>query len=329
MSRADYDQIKQLFACYVESWKTKNFEVLKEFIDPCIRFNTSTSKTMLNGEQDSLFGVFDFIRDFPKTDRLYVKIYNYVCRYDESEAYVYASVPCVAVNVRAEVIDFFEFTMTLTSHWIKKNQRWMMQSLRQEAIAERGTLQEYFEQYWYFETDPQGRIAVIRGEGDSPWVNMPGVQSDLTELEKIKECIIKHAFGIEWNSFLHCYDAVSKAYHTNTRQPLSGERKKEYIAILKFERQKSRYNIFPVKFLTIEIEDDRARVIADRVRGLKQNSREYEHTVNNLAAEHTCCRCHIEVVKESAEWKIAYFKQFKGLYEVDDYRNDLIYGDQC
>jgi len=268
-------------------WGTKETEELKNFVDPWVYFNTSTSKTMVNGGQDSIFGIVDFINDFPKTDALRKRIYNYVCRIHDDEARVYASVPCTAFSYNGS-LSFFEFTAAIVSRWIKKANQWMLVEMRQEVIAERGDLQQLFEKSWNFENNVTGRIPMIRGEGDSPWLNIPYAEDVLSDEEKIKDTIIKNCYGEEWNTFYHCHEAISDYAYTYTKVRSLGDRKKEKLSIKKAARQSVRYCLYPVKFMKMEIVEDRAFVYLDRVRGLKQNSREYEYSQENTNVEHTC-----------------------------------------
>ena len=328
MARKDYDEIKNKFADYIRIWNTYDLISLKEIVDPWIEFNTSTSKTMTNGGQHSIFGVYDFINDFPKTDILYTKIYNFICRIDNNKAYSYAEVVCSAFNVKSK-IDFFEFTVAIANQWAKKDNAWKMVNMRKEVIAERGNLQEYFESVWHFENEIGGRIQVVRGECDSPWLNIKKAEDVLSETEKVKECIIMNCFGEEWNSFTHCFEAISNYYRTYTRCESDGQRKKDDLSVKKAARQHKRYSISPMKFHKIEIEGNRAFVYVDRVRGLKQNSREYEYFKDNIEIEHTCCRSEYELVKEKDGWKIVYFNAFKGLYEVGKLNDGQIFGDAC
>jgi len=350
MTRKDYEEIKNSFSEYIKTWKTRDTKPIDEIISPCVFFSTSTSLTMPNGAQDSIFGVRDFINDFPQTEDIHCRIYNYVCRIKGNEARTYAEVPCTAFNCGDEEIAFLEFTAMVTCKWEKTNEVWMIVDMRQEIVAERGSLKEQFETAWHFErervpsahagksgtmfltssekNEAGSRLPVLRGEGDSPWLNLADAEELLTEEEKVKEAIVKYYFGIEHNSFIHSYEVISDYYGAYAYKGAFEENKKDLINALKQDRQGRKYVLAPIKFTDIEIVENRAFVKAHQVRGLKQNSHEYGYTKENIMIEHVCSEVEFELVKEANEWKIAFSNSYKGLYEVGNY-TDHWYGDEC
>ncbi|MBQ7889026.1 MAG: hypothetical protein IJ356_04640 [Erysipelotrichaceae bacterium] len=350
MARADYDVIKDRFERYIKTWNTRDKAEIKAIVDPFIFFSTSTSIRMANGAQDSIFGVYDFLNDFPVCDVLHTKIYNYVCRIDEKGAYGYADVVCTAFTIE-KTIKYLEFTAHVATRWSKKSGEWMMTSLRQEVVAERGNLKEEFEKYWHFENEVGGRIQIVRGEADSPWLNVPNAEDVLTEEEKVKDAIYKNRFGEELNNFTHCYETYSDNYGSYTIFGADGYGKKELVTEKKASRAATRYFLNPVKIKKIEIDGDRAYVdldqvrgvhqdtggnastdgninVADRVKNSKKNTRGYEYNEENMHVEHTCARGNFELVKENGEWKVAYHKVYHGIYEIGGYGESL-YGDEC
>lgn len=353
MSRIDYDTIKEKFKSYIQMWNTDwnayDVEPLKKIFDPDVFFSTSTSLTMPNGAQDSIYGVYDFLKYFPRTDILQRSIYNYVCRICKDEAYLYAEIPCTAFNLNDQ-LDFYEFTAMVTCTWKKLTDGWKIVDMRHEIVGERGTLKSYFEKFWHFEKEDNfghhagesgtmflssgtntdfSRLPVIRGEGDSPWLNVPEAENILTEEEKIKEALTKYFFGEEHNSFVHCYEALSKDYGAYSYFGTDGHTRKDTVNNLSAARQTKKYVITPVKYNSIEIKENRAYVLAQRVRGLRQNSREYVYTKENMDIEHTCARLELELVKENGDWKLAFLKSYKGLYEGKKWDSEDLYGDEC
>ena len=229
MSRKDYESIKKRFSDYVSTWNTHDYkEIINDVVDPYVFFSTSTSKTMANGAQDSIYGVYDFLNDFPRVDVLNARIYNYVCRMHGNQALTYAEVVCNAFCV-SEKIDYLEFTVFVSAGWTKKNEKWVITSLRKEAVSEKGNLVEFFENNWHFENSVGGRLPIVRGEADSIWLNMPVYDDVLTEAEKVKECIIKNRFGEEHNNFTHCFETMSRDYGIYTYFGSDGSTMKELI----------------------------------------------------------------------------------------------------
>ena len=192
VSRADYDQIKQNFADYIKTWNTRNLSEIDRIFRTDTAFKTSTSIRMANGNQDSIYGVYDFINDFPPVDVLYTPIYNYACRVKDEKAYSYGEIVCTAFDVRKN-LDYFEFTVFMAAQWVKDKGKWKIVSLRQEVVPHHGTMREKFEKYWHLEEEDQtgGRIQMLRGEGDAPWYNVKDTETEdvLTEKEKIKDCV--------------------------------------------------------------------------------------------------------------------------------------------
>lgn len=352
--RADYDAIKQNFADYISTWNTRDKKEIDRLFHSATAFKTSTSITMANGNQDSIYGVYDFIDDFPVVDKLYTPIYNFACRVKGERGYAYAEVVCTALKKAEKAPKYFEFTIFAATEWEKENDEWKIISLRQEAVPHQGSLKKEFEKIWHFEEESEtaGRIQMIRGEGDAPWYNVPADEMDdiLTEEEKIKDCIIKNAYGVEQQAYLFTMDTLSVDYQCHRQWHSDGERAKDRVQQMKASRNLIRYYCCPVKFRRIEIKGSRAFAEVDRVRGHQQDLGfqlstdgdvdirkricdslkdviRYEYTNENMDIEHTVARGTYELVKEDGVWKIGYDRLFFGLYEVGAYKDG--YGDEC
>lgn len=322
MSRNDYLEIKELVRKYIGTWEKYDTTEIREMVYDDVYFNTSTSLTMEDGAQDSPYGICDFLNDFPRTRGLVYRIYNYVCRIKDHDAYGYAEIPCLAYDNAEE---YFEFTVQIAFRCQKRENSWKIAEIRQEIIAERGSLQSLFEKAWYLKNDKEARMPILRGVCESPWINVPVCDDVLTKEEKIQEVLIKAAYGEETNVMEHVYDAYSSDYGEYTYWGTDNSGRKEYVGTLAFERGHRRYAIKPMKFTKIEVDGSRAFVEYDRMRGLKQNVNEYVYTNETLTMEHSCAKCFCELVLEKGQWKIAYQKSYKGLYETG-YYEDRGYG---
>lgn len=354
VSRADYDAIKQGFGDYVKTWHTRDLSAVDRIVHTDTAFKTSTSKTMANGDQDSIYGVYDFVNDFPETDMLYTPTYNYACRLRGEEAFACAEVVCTAFKTVPE-LSWFAFTVFVAAQWAKLEDDWRIVSLRQEVVPQGGPLRGHFEERWHFEEADEvaGRVQVVRGEGDAPWLNIPDGSAEdvLTEKEKVKDCIIKNAYGVEQQVLSLTLDTYSVDYQYHRRWHSEGERAKDRVQQLKVTRNLLRYYSCPLKFRSIEIVGDRAFAQVDRVRGhqpdlgfkistdgdvdlrqrVKDSLREtipYTYTMDNTGVEHTVARGTYELVKEGGAWKVAFDKLYYGLYEVGPYQEES-FGDEC
>ena len=76
MAREDYEQIKQKFEKFVNTWKTRDATVLENIVHPEIKCYMSIAKAYPDGSQHSKVGIQDFVRDFPQTDVLHINICN-------------------------------------------------------------------------------------------------------------------------------------------------------------------------------------------------------------------------------------------------------------
>ena len=244
--------------------------------------------------------------------------------------------------------------MFVATEWHKIDGEWKILGMRHEAVAHNGGLLDYFKKFWHFEEEDEvgGRIQNVRGEGDSPWLNVPDSvnEVEMTEEEKIKDCIIKNAYGIEHLALEHTMDTFSNNYQCKCLWKTYGDKMKDRVQQIKASRMLLRYYYSPIKFRKVEINGDRAYVHVDRVRGhqqdlgfqtssdgnvdLRKRIRDslkdavpYEYTKDNLDVEHTVARGVMEVVKEDGQWKLAYDKLYFGIYEVGSY-SETMYGDE-
>lgn len=332
MSRKDYDEIKTTFGRYISTWTTRGLAELDSIFDSDVRAYISTAKKMIDGSQDSIFGMRDFVRDFPRTDVFHAKIYNYVCRFNQTEAQQYAEVSCAALNYvdGREELDSFEFTCAIVNHWRKTPKGWRIDKMKMDVVPHHGVLRRYFEETWFLQDATDGARSVrnncIIGELDSPWFAIPDSEDVLTEEEKIKEVLSKYAYGEDNAVFQYCYDAYSDDYGIVSPRG-NREGKIAWITSIKNKRMKDRYWVHPFKYTGIEIDGDRAYVTAERASGHRQRYREYTWTRNNCSTEHCCGKLVLEYAKEKdGAWRLVYSDYCLGLYETGVY-TEAVYGD--
>lgn len=331
MSRKDYEEIKEKFALFVQTWKTREVSLLDDLFFKNVRCYLSTSKKMPNGSQDSIFGVRDFINDFPRTDILHLKIYDFVCKENGKDAQQYAEVHCVALDgleEEKEVLDSFEFVCLTSVHWKFNGRHWKISCLKMDVAPFHGNLRTKFSGSWYLQ-DSVGLIDSPRnncivGELDAPWYAIDDPNDDLTEIEKVKEVMAKYAYGEDQNVFSYCYDAYSD-YYACGGILTSCEKKIEWITSIKNKRMKDRYWMHPFKFIDIQIEGDRAYAIAERPCGHRQRIKEYIWTKDNADIEYSCGKMNLEFKKEK-DWKLVYAEYYLGLFQGEQYTSEL-YGD--
>lgn len=331
MNRKNYDEIKKKFGNYISIWKTREIEKIDEIFIPNVRTYMSTAIKMPNGSQDSIFGIRDFINDFPQTDIFRPKIYNYVCRFNENEGQQYAEVHCVALNFRSDsdILDNFEFVCMISNHWIHTSEGWKIDLMKMDVAPMYGSLRKLFEKSWYLQDsiglDHSPRLNCIIGEIDSPWEVIKNSESVLSDKEKIKETMSKYAYGEDQMVFLYCYDAFSDYYGVGG-QMTNREGKIHWITNIKNKRVRDRYWVHPFKFVNIEIDGDRAYAIVERPTGHKQRVSEYKWTKHNYLNEYCCAKMQLEFMKEDGIWRLVYSDYYLGLYETEMYDN-TIYGD--
>lgn len=341
IDRKNYDTIKQRFALYIKSWNSKDKETVKEIIDSTVLFYTATSLTVGDGGQCSIFGVYDFINDFPPFDQFECYICNYICRFNKINASCYAEVVCKGILDG----NIFEFVIPVLTLWKNIEEKWIITHLRQNLIIDDNELLSIIGRYWFVTKTKY----IIRGEGDSPWLNIKWFDdSILMENEKIKEVIIKHIFGLEYINFQHCFETVSLNYgmlsYFENHDLIfdKGENRKNLISRLKQQRLKMQKYICPVIFSNIEIDDNRAYVELKQLKGniLSLHSHAFvssqdENTNDTIFQKpiskknnYAIAKGYIELIKEQGNWKICYFKLYPGLYPLS-FSNNSLYIDEC
>lgn len=334
MPRKDYDELKQNFADFVETWKTKDLSVLDKMIVPNASVRISSAPNS-NDSQDKLEGIKQFVMEYPKTDVLQLAIYNYACRMHQGEAQMAANVICESLNYvdGQEEMDAFYYAITCGMHWEKNEGMWMCNEIHMDVYPFYGNLRDYFEKTWYFGSKlaisgKDGRLPAFVAEYDLPWLRIPEAEDVLTEIEKVKECYAKCFLAADYSvNDLRCVTR-SKHMSSNARKFGLNDGVRNTVNALRYKRLRDRYWAHPFRFGSIEFNETKDWAICKvyRVFGWKQRNHEYVWTRKNVGIEHVCMSGYQEFVKEDGEWKMAGGNSKLGLYELGPY-SETYYGD--
>ena len=176
MSRKDYDEIKEKFGKFINIFRTRNVEELYEVMIADVAVNLEPIRKYNDGSCHTIKNLGSFIIDYPKTDVLNQRIYNYVCRLNKDEAQQTAYVVVLALDLRddGKPLDYFFYTKMFANHWINTSDGWRMDSVKMDVYPQMGTLRERFEEKWLFEDvkailKPGVHYPCIMPEIDSPW----------------------------------------------------------------------------------------------------------------------------------------------------------------
>ncbi|MGG5318549.1 nuclear transport factor 2 family protein [Enterococcus sp. AZ072] len=326
MSKKDYNEIKNKFNEFVETWKTKEVKKLDRIIDSEIECYLSIVAAYADGSQHSKFGVKSFVRDFPKSDQLHTRVCNFVCKSNQHEAQQSAEVVGTALSFEKSTnkTKSFEFTAIFSNHWIKKEKNWMIDEMRMDVCSHGGDI-ETFTTEWFFEdtvvkTTPGLHYPCISGELDSPWNRIKDAEDYLTEEEKIEEAFSKYNFGVDNLAFDHVNSVLSEDL-SGAMPPWGPMNKRHYLECLKYHRQKDRYWAHPVLIYDLQVDKDIAKVLAYRMAGHKQRKHPYVFTKDNATTEHACGRYEIEFKKIDNDWQISKWVYFLGIIELGPYES--------
>jgi hypothetical protein len=295
-------QIYSQFSSFISLWKTKETKDLSSIFSKHVYFTTSTSKTMPDGSQHSLFGLKDFLDDFPSTNGLEYEICNWVCTQNKESVHTYADVVCKAYN---NDHDFFSFTAMILTVWKKEENIYKCVDIKQEIAPGTGNLKAYFEKNWNLSLDME-RIHIIQGEFDSPWNN--GTSLAQTEQEAVLECLFQYFYGLEHATFQYAYQSLSQNLNAYSSQSL-GEEKRALLGKVKARRLKTLYEPHPLKISSVQVDCSHAYVYADQI---LTNLPEYLDPNRSWSKSKET----IELEKEEDGWKIVYMHSLPGIFEI-------------
>lgn len=323
MSREIYDEIKNKFASFINTWKTREVDVLDGIVSGDTKCYLSTVKAYNTGDQHSLYGVKDFVLDMEQPDVFHTRICNYACRFDEIKAQQIATVVCRVAKYEGESeIKTFEFSALFANTWEKKADGWKISVLRMDIVDSSGDYEEFMDK-WYFEDSHakwyQGvHLPTINGELDSPWIMFPNCENVLTEEESLLECFAHYAFGIDTLAFENLRPTFTEDF-VAVMPPWGNMDRRSFFTTLKYHRQPSRYWTHSVLPEKIEINGNDAKVWAYRMAGHKQRNHPLVITRDNVDSEYACARYEINVRKENGVWKVSRIEYYLGILEVGPY----------
>lgn len=323
MSRENYDQIKRKFYLFIDTWKSRNLEAIDDIVTSDTKCNLSTVAAYATGDQHSLYGVKDFVKDMAKPDVFHTRICNYACRFDEKQAQQIATVVCRAAKyVGAKDIQAFEFSALFSNSWINENGNWKMNCIKMDIVDADGDYKEFMN-HWYFEDSHakwyQGvHLPTINGELDSPWVKFPECENVLTDEEQIMECFARYAYGIDTLAFENLRSTFTEDF-VAVMAPWGTLDKRSFLTTLKYHRQPARYWTHSVLPESIEIHDNEATIHAYRMAGHKQRNHPLILTRDNVDTEYACARYEIKARKENDVWRVSRIEYYLGILEVGPY----------
>lgn len=306
MSRSDYETLKKKIRMYAQTWLTKDKTAVLDVFSPKLLFYTSTSKTMPDGAQHSVFGIYDFLNDFPSSEDITISIYNESYSLRDDKAWGYTQV--VARVMQDE--ECYEFDAMLSTTWKNMNDDWKIIELRQQIISVSKESETFFSKQWYMDCEHTQRYPMILGEDDSPW-NREAMKKDyLSEEEHVKDCIYKYYYGIEHQVFQYCYDCLSINYGAYTMQGM-GEERRNLVLQEKYKRIAKSFDPHPILITNVKIEGDRAYVLGGNV--MIQTNQQVTPMKQYMNSQNK-----YELIKENEIWKIAYLREFSGIFEMED-----------
>ena len=323
MSRENYDEIKSKFEEFIKIWKTKEIDKLDDIVEADTKCFMSTVKAYNTGDQHSLYGVKDFVKDMEPADVFHSRICNYACRFNNDKAQQIATVVFRVAKFEGEKdIKTFEFSVLFANTWKHTEEGWKIAVIRMDVVDASGDYKEFMDK-WYFE-DSHAKwyegvhLPVINGELDSPWVMFPKCENVLTEEEAILECFAHYAFGIDTLSFENLRPTFTEDF-VAVMAPWGNMDKRGFLTTLKYHRQPSRYWTHSVLPEEITINGNEAKVKAYRMEGHKQRNHPLVITRDNVDTEFACARYEINLRKENGMWKVSRIEYYLGILEVGAY----------
>lgn len=321
MARKDYEEIRESFETFVESWKTGNTRLLERCFIPEAACNLSTVAKYPCGGQHGIYGIRDFVKEAPTPDFFHTQICNYVSRVKDDEAYQTATVVCLAGVYEGEAVRTMEFSSLFANAWKRTEGGWRICEMRMDITEHAGDYTEFIDK-WYFEKEDLKyyfgiHLPCISGELDNAWRRIPEEEDGKTEEEKILESFSRYAFGIDTLNFSLLTDALSDDLIVNMA-PWGAMDKREFMATLKFKRMAGRYWNHPARMDCVKIEENTALLRLHRMAGHKQSDHPLTLSRDNVQTVHACARYEIKMKKEDGVWKIARMDYFLGTIDLEE-----------
>lgn len=320
MTRQDYDEIKQVFERFIEDWKTRNTDDLKNCFVQNVKCYMGTCKDSTDGGRHSLNGVSGFVNELPQCSYLHMNIYNFVCRACETVAHMSAVVTGVAAA--KEEWRTCEFSFLFANGLVKTEDGWRINEIRFDLTEAKGDFLEFMEPWYIGDSKAHWfegvHLPMICGDLDSPWIRIPKCEQILTEEEQICEAFAQYAFGIDTVSFQNLESVFCEDLLINMA-PFGSMDKRTSMQTLKFHRQPDKYWIHPVKLVDIQIKGDVADAKFCRMGGHQQRRNPLILTPENINHEWACARYELKAKKEEGKWRISRFDYFLGILDLGPY----------
>lgn len=216
-------EIKSLFAHFVQAWMQKDGTDLEEIVDPNVQFYTSTSFEK-DGRMHGFYPLLEWIKTSPVIDPVYEICDELIRTQQETSAY-WAKVSCKSK-------DGFLFI----AHFSLIIRKGKIVLIRMDVQPFAFSVQA--EKVWYFEKQEarltaDAHIPCIFPELDNPYFQIKSDESEAkTEKYQIQEMWAKYAYGLDWTMYSWVKEALSDIF----------ENKRGYIASNKFANQRFRYH---------------------------------------------------------------------------------------
>lgn len=317
MFRKDYDEIKKLAFRFVDDWRYRNIDGLKEYIVPELKFYVSTCKDYSDGGRHALNGISGFIKEMPETSFLQMDLYNFLANAEEDKGR-FTAIICGTAASEGE-FKTCQFTFNIAVKLIRKEERWYFNEIRMDLCDLSGEFED-FAQIWYMEEGKAHWFAgvhlpMISGELDGVDYQMEPSDQILSDEEQIAAVFSRYAFGMDSLAFRYMEEIMSEDIVINMA-PFGTMDKRSGLQSLKLHRGPSKYWTHPGRIDSIDIHGDTADVRIWRMAGHRQRSNPLVLDRENIQFPHACARYEIKMRKENGRWKLLREDYYLGIIEI-------------
>lgn len=318
MLRKDYDEIYQIATRFVEDWKNKDTDSLKEYVHSDVRFYVSTCKDYSDGGMHSLNGVSGFISSQKETFYIRMDLYNFLANASYQSGR-FTGIICGTVASSGEW-KTCQFTFNIAAKLHKENDSWYFTEIRLDLCDLSGDFAEFYED-WYMEDGkahwfPGVHLPMISGELDGiDYRNTASIEI-LSDEEEIASVFYRYAFAMDSLTFHYMEEVLSDDVMINMA-PFGTMDKRTALQSLKTHRGPSKYWTHPGMIESISINGDIADVRIWRMAGHRQRSNPLILTPENIRFRHACARYEIKMRKENNRWKLLREDYYLGIIEID------------
>lgn len=312
-----YSKVKD----FLKSWESKDVDKLNEIFKSDLICYLSTVVEYIDGSQHSRSGIKNFILDTPNSDYFHISMYNFVCRYNSSKAQTSFITVGRAINRINEHICSFEFTAEFVISWENVNDEWLGYEMRMQVTDYHGDLEIF--KSWYFEDQkakwyPGIHLPVIQGELDNPWFVIQNSERIMSDQEQIEEQLYRFAFGEDMLAFNQVEATLSDDFLAEMA-PWGIMDKRLFMTAVKHHRTRTLTWAHPLKIKSIELNDNVADVVAYRITGHRQRTRETILDESNYNHEFSCAHYRLRLKKINNIWKLFEFHYYLGIQDLGEY----------